>query len=272
MRHPGFPPIFLLVAGALGLASPASAGVHVAVTPALLQVEPNQEFQLELTVPEPDGAFNAYDATVEFDPAVLTFVPESPTSLQEGDLMTGACGATFHRFAAAGDSLAITDVLLCAAISLTGPGEVYRVRFRAGAVPGVTFVRLRPSRVKFYNAGLFVLPVTTSDAEIHIGSVTDAGDLHAPHGLSLRAQPNPARAGTTLRIAAPTAGRQQVSIYDARGRLVYAFAPTEQPAGMRDLAWDGRDVSGRRVRAGQYTVVLRLGDRQAISRVTFIHS
>jgi hypothetical protein len=269
MQHrflPGF------VLGALALPAVAMADIHVAVTPPLNQVDLNEEFTLELTVTGANAPFNAFDATVEFDPAVLAFVPESPLSLQEGALMIGVCGATFHRFSAADDSLAITDVLLCPAQALTGPGQIYRLKFRALSTPASTWVRLRPGRVKFYNAGLYVLPVFTEDAAVQVGDLVDAGTPGAPQGLSLRARPNPARSGTTLRIAAPGTGPQSVSIYDARGRVVRAFPSVHAPAGERDLTWDGRDQFGRKVATGNYTVVLRAGDRQAVTRVTVVHS
>jgi hypothetical protein len=228
----------------LFVATPAiAAGVHVALTPAVAEVEPDSDFTLELTVTEADASFNGFDAVVEYDPVVLTFLPTAPIGLQQGDLMTGACGNTFHRFQAAGDSLVISDVLLCAAQSLTGPGQIYRLKFHAG--PGVTstFVRLRPPRTRFYNAGLYVLPVETADAEVRIGSAVGVDPPPAGDGLSLRAYPNPARAGVALRIEDDRAGRQSVAIYDARGRLVRSFPRPTRPRGSRNLSWDGRDRS-----------------------------
>jgi FlgD Ig-like domain len=272
MHHRFLPVLIGFVLGAALLPAVATADIHVAVTPPLNQVQPNEEFTLELTVTGSFALFNAFDATVEFDPAVLEFVPEVPLSLQEGALMIGVCGATFHRFSATGDSLVITDVLLCPAQALTGPGQIYRLRFRALETPASTSVRLRPGRTKFYNAGLYVLPVFTEDASVQVGDLVDAGTPGAPQGLSLRARPNPARAGTTLRIAAPEAGPQSVSIYDTRGRVVRAFPSAFAAAGERDLAWDGRDQFGRKVSIGNYTVVLRAGDRKAVTRVTVVHS
>jgi hypothetical protein len=255
-----------------GFALPANAaGIHAAVTPALSEVAPDSVFTLELTVAPADAAFNGFDAVIEFDPAALTFLPTAPTALQEGDLMTGACGNTFHRFQAAADSLVISDVLLCAGQSLTGPGQVYRLKFRAGATGATTFVRLRPPRTRFYNAGLYVLPVETFDAEVKIGSLVGVASPDGRTGLSLRAFPNPARAGATLRIASDRAGRQSVAIYDARGRAMRAFAPSDEPAGTRSRRWDGRDRAGRAVAAGRYRVVVREGSRRSSEHVTLLN-
>lgn len=219
-----------------------AAGVHAALTPAIVEVAPDSEFTLDLVITAADAAFNGFDSVVEYDPSALTFVPLAPASLQEGALMTDACGNTFHRFSAAGDSLDVTDVLLCAGQSLAGPGVLYRLKFRAGATPGTTFVRLRPPRTRFYNAGLYVLPVETTDAEIHVGGVT--GTPGGASGVVPRVIPNPARAGTTIRVEGFGPGR--IAIYDARGRFV---------RGLAAASWDGRDLRGLLVPAGRYTAV-----------------
>ena len=97
----------------------------------------------------------------------------SPLDLQEGFYMTGACGATFQRFGYGGDSLVISHALLCNDLSLTGPGQLYRLRFRASATPQMTAVRFR--HVQFYDGGLYVNPTHTSDAKEKPGA---AGSLN----------------------------------------------------------------------------------------------
>src|SRR5439155_8134694 len=115
----------------------------------------------------------------------------SPTSLQQGSLMTGACGNTFHRFIAGAGADTITDVLLCSGLSLTGPGTLYKLHFRASNTPQVVRVRFVPGTVKFYNAGLFVTPVASTDAAIGIGMpVTAVGEHPGAIGPALTASPN----------------------------------------------------------------------------------
>jgi hypothetical protein len=248
-----------------------AAGIHAGLTPADSTVQPNAEFTIDFSIITPDAAFNGFDAVVEYDPAMLTFLPTVPASQQQGPLMLGACGNTFHLFAAAGDSITFTSVLLCAGQSLTGPGRLYRLRFQAGATTGVTSVRLRATRTQFYNAGLFVFPVETADARVQIGDLTDAGPAGPPPGLSLRALPNPSRSGAiTLRLSSDRSGPQRVTIRDARSRLVRAFEVSDAPAGERTLAWDGRDGSGRRVPAGWYAVLFRAGGREVHDRVVLV--
>jgi hypothetical protein len=147
---------------------------------------------------------------------------------------------------------------------------VYRLKFHAGPNVTTTFVRLRPPRTRFYNAGLYVLPVETADAEVRIGSAVGVDPPRATSGLSLRAFPNPARGGVALRIEDDRAGRQGVAIYDARGRFVLSFPPAEAAAGSRSLFWDGRDRAGRRVAAGRYLVVVREGTRRISEHLTLL--
>src|SRR6185503_17145494 len=80
------------------LAGPARASVTVALQTASASVAPGADFDVDVTVTQAGSAFNAFDAVVGFDPAALTFVQLAPLSLQEGALMTGACGNRFHQF------------------------------------------------------------------------------------------------------------------------------------------------------------------------------
>lgn len=267
-------PILLLagLAAFLAFAPPGDAeadGVHAALAPALTTVAPGEEFTVEVAIVGAGAPFNGFDAVVEFDPAVLTFLPTAPISQQEGPLMTGACASRFHRFTAAADSLVITDVLLCADVSVTGPGPIYRLRFRAGDAPAVAWVRLRPLRTRFYDAGLFVSPVETADGEVRIGDLTDAGGP-SPARLSVRAWPNPSRAKATLELSADVAGPQQVTIVDARGRRVRTYALADGAPGRRTLAWDGLDGRGRRVAAGWYRVTFRAGGREVANSLILL--
>lgn len=250
----------------------ASGDVHVAVTPATLTVDGGSQFILDLTVSPAGSAFNGFDITVSYDPAALTLQPMSPLSDQEGCLMTGdcsaACGNTFHRFASAADSAAITDVLLCDQIALTGPGQIYRLRFRASTVPQVTHVRIR--RARFYNQGLFVNPVTTADAEITIVAAVGVDPPIPGPGIQVRAETNPGRGAMAFTVEADAPGVQRLEIHDATGRRVRVLEDGWREAGVRHVSWDGRDEAQGRVPAGIYWVSLTSRDRMARIRVALL--
>lgn len=257
----------------LAAASPAGAAVHVGLLPATSTVAPGSQFDIELNVTEAGSAFNGWDATVTFDPAALTFLAASPTTLQQGCLMTGACSAacgnTFHKFAAAADSQAITDILLCNQILLTGPGQIYKLHFQASNIQQVTHVRFR--RTTFYNAGLYVNPVITSDATIGIGVSVDVGETPLPvAGLRLRAEPNPSSGAVSFAIESDASGAQVLEVHDVAGRMVRRVSSGWQESGARRVVWDGTDSSGVRVRAGVYLVTLRVGGRSTRARVALL--
>jgi hypothetical protein len=165
----------------LGDAAPEAVRVSAVLTPDTLHVAPGEVFSLELRIDVAGRRFNAYDATVAFDTTALAYEPPSAAREGEGPLMTGACGNTFHRMAARGDSLTISHAILCAGVALTGPGTLHHVRFRALDHDGATAVRLR--RVQFYDAGLFVNPARARDAVVIVSEkkpAEGATGLRAP--------------------------------------------------------------------------------------------
>ncbi len=235
-----------------------AAGVLLAVSPDTLTVAPGATFTMELRVPVAGSLFNGYDAVVEYDPAVLTFLPRSPLALQEGPDMKLACGNTFHYFRAAGDSLSVSHSLLCANLFLSGPAHVYSLDFRAPLTPGSTHVRLR--RAQFYNAGTYVSPTLTADAVVSWGGTLGV-EPALPAAPTLAVRSNPSRGTQWLDLASPRAGVQQLVLYDVSGRLVRRLCDGAWPAGARAVAWDGLDEAGRPAPPGVYLARFHAADR-----------
>lgn len=256
------------------LSAPASAqGVHVALLPAQQTVVPGSEFEITLQVTQAGSAFNGFDAVVGYDPAALTLLPLAPTSSQQGCLMTGgcsaACGSTFHTFTAQGDSAKITSILLCDQSTLAGPGQIYRLRFRAANTPQITLLTIR--QASFFNAGLYVNPVVTTGCRVGIGITLDVGDGADPNlALRLAAEPNPAFRRVSLAFASARSGDPTVQVTDVLGRTVRRFTHTRVERGEHRIEWDGRDDRGMRVPAGVYLVRLSLGDQTRQTRVTLL--
>ena len=258
-------------AAAVLAASPAigAQGVSVALLPAASTVSPGATFELSIEVTRAGSSFNAFDMYVGYDPAALTLLPTSPISLQEGSYFTGACSNRYHRFQAGTDRDTITDVLLCAGVSLAGPGQIYKLRFRAANLAQVTTVRFLPG-LQFYNSGLYVNPDSSTDATIGIGvslAVPGAAFDAVP---TLAAWPNPARGRVALRIASPMGGEQSLWVADLQGRRVRDLEVGQFVAGTRMVAWDGRDDSGRAVAPGVYVGFARIGARLLLSRFVLI--
>ena len=264
------------LAVAIALASllplPAHAsGVTVALLPDSGFVSPGSEFTLELWVTASGGLFNAYDAVIDYDPAVLTFLPTSPPTLQEGAYMktSPACGSTFHYFTNAGDSLVISHSLMCNLMSLPGPGQLYKLRFRASSTPQWTWVRIRS--IQFYDDGLFVNPALASDAAVAIGvAVGVPGPGPAPGELSVKVAPNPCRAAAAIIVETAAAGEQQVVVCDVQGRAVRHLDRGTIAPGTRRIAWDGRDDAGVRLAPGVYRVLVRTSGKTAGARIVLL--
>jgi hypothetical protein len=249
-----------------------ATGIHAELTPGHVTVEPDSTFTLDLDVTPAGGAFNSFAAAIGFDPSALTFLPAAPLSLQEGCLMTGtcssACGVTFHHFTAAGDSLVINESLLCDSLSLTGPGQIYSLRFRAAHTDQTTFVRVR--RIVFFNAGVFATPVTSTDAQVDIHRTTSVAPGAVTTGLRIGVVPNPARGALSLSIDAGASGEQSVDVLDLAGRLVRRLDQARYAPGARVLRWDGAGNDGSRLPSGVYVVRVRTGGAVAQSRVVLL--
>ncbi|HEY6507079.1 MAG TPA: FlgD immunoglobulin-like domain containing protein [Vicinamibacterales bacterium] len=260
-----------LFACALVATAAASQGVTVALTPAGQQVAPGATFTLEVTVTSAGSPFNGFDAVIEYDPAALTLLPASPTSLQQGTLMTSACANTFHRFRHGVARDTISCVLLCNGVSVAGPGQIYRLQFRASTASQVSAVRFLPG-LQFYDAGLYVNPAHATDALVGIGMPVPlaVGPPPAANSPRLKIAPNPAHGGTVFTLEADRAGPQRVAVFDVRGRRVRIFEDSVGLAGTRTLAWDGLDEAGNRVAPGIYLVTLQVAGHSVSSRITMI--
>jgi hypothetical protein len=255
----------------LATALPAHAqGVKVALLPATQTVAPGTEFTLSIEVTRAGSPFNAFDCIIGYDPAALTLVQQTPLSLQEGAYFAAGCSNRFHRFQPGADRDTISDVLLCSATSLTGPGQIYKLRFRASNTAQATVVRFLTG-LQFYNAGLFVNPDSSSDAAIGIGVPLDVAPerVKAP-SLKVTAQPNPARGHVAFRIEAGQEGEQKLLVLDLQGRIVRRLDDGRYPAGSRVVNWDGVSDSGTVSPPGRYIATVRVPGQVREARFTLV--
>ena len=86
----------------------------------------------------------------------------------------------------------------------------------------------------------------------------------------VRVEPNPTRGGAAIFYRLPAAAEVRVEIRDVAGRTVAAPFSGWQPAGLRQIAWNGLDARGRGVAPGLYFCKLRSAGSTAIARLVRI--
>lgn len=79
--------------------------------------------------------------------------------------------------------------------------------------------------------------------------------------------PNPFAAGTDLRITGPAGQEFEATVFDLRGREVWSLTGVMPAAGVREIAWDGRESHGRALAAGVYLIRVRVGESCVFRRV-----
>ncbi|GJM43997.1 MAG: hypothetical protein DHS20C21_08390 [Gemmatimonadota bacterium] len=89
-----------------------------------------------------------------------------------------------------------------------------------------------------------------------LASATDAPTLRAG-AAEPRAFPNPFRDRVQFSFELRSPDSIELAVYDVAGRHVRDLAQGPRAAGPHQIAWDGRDASGRRVPAGVYYFRLR---------------
>jgi len=248
-------------------ASPAVLGVTVGLTPAAQQVTPGAVFDLYIEVTQAGDPFNGFDAVIGYDPAALTLLTTYQSNWQ-GTYMTGACGNTFPVFTPGAGQVSITLVLLCNGVSLPGPGQLCHLQFQASSTPQVTAVQFLPG-LEFYNAGVYVRPVYSTDALIGIGVPLSVGPP-GPAKFTLAVAPNPSRGSLVFTIGSDRAGPESLAVFDLQGRTVRRFAETRSAPGVHTITWDGRSDAGVRLAPGVYLARLEIAGRAVWRRVTLI--
>jgi hypothetical protein len=83
-------------------------------------------------------------------------------------------------------------------------------------------------------------------------------------------QPNPFNPHTTIKYYLPEAGSVRLLVFDVSGRLVRTLVDDSMPQGSHEVAWDGRDASGREVGSGSYLARLEFGGELEVVRMGLI--
>lgn len=251
------------------LATTARADVTFSLVGDRTSLETGDTLTVSVDVSVAGDAFNGYDAIFSYDPTFLELLPPVPASAGEGALFTEACGLRFLNVSDDGDSTRyrVSHVILCAGVSVTGPGRLYTLAFRAREASGATIVSLT-GETQTYDAGELVTTVVEAPLIVPVNAVTSAPA--AGRGLDLRAAPNPFNPATTLHFDLPEAGSARLEIFDARGRHVLTLLDRALPAGPFAARWNGRDTRGDGAASGLYFARLRTARDEAVTRLVLV--
>jgi len=113
--------------------------------------------------------------------------------------------------------------------------------------------------------------VSTADMHVLVEQATDVGMIDVPKAFELAQNyPNPFNPYTEIRFRVPTAGKINLSIYDARGRLVKTLLSGYHEAGSGKVTWDGKSNSGQKVASGLYFCRLVAGKYSKTIKVVLL--
>jgi len=128
------------------------------------------------------------------------------------------------------------------------------------------------SRACFYGAVLGTAIGLTIPAPPDCSNTGTGAELGADHGaLRLtRAEPNPFRDRTSLRLSVAHETFVKISVYDVRGRLIRTLADGRRPAGTHAYEWDGSTDSGEPAAAGIYFIRASAGTLRESRKVIFL--
>lgn len=215
--------------------------------------------------------FNGYELTLHFDPAIL-----EPLGVVEGTLMTDACVSRFQNVTTTDSTLTFSHVVLCAGVSLDGPGRLSTYRFRAvGAGESEIRIASDPDRL-FVDAGLWVWPLHPTDPRqvvfLDEGKTTicvsdpgsagvegpldeaDVDPLASSVPLSLRLVPNPGR-DVRIELRGAPAGWVEVELLGPDGRRLARRNLMLSPQANASLSIE--ELAGPELPAGSYFVRAR---------------
>lgn len=261
--------VFALLAPYLLGAGTAGAAVTFTLVGDRTGLSTGDTLTVGVEVPVAGDGFNGYDAVLNFDATLLEPLLPNPRSAGEGPLFTEACGLRFLDVSDDGDStrVRVSHVVLCAGLSVTGPGRTYTLAFRALASSGVATIGLN-EETQAYDAGFLVDTERGAPLQIQVNGATTAPAL--PHQTGLRVVPNPFNPSTELRAELVAPGPVALVIHDAAGRIVRRLFDGRLTAGQHRLRWDGRDDAGRAVASGTYFARLRTARDAVAARLVLL--
>lgn len=97
--------------------------------------------------------------------------------------------------------------------------------------------------------------------------IDEAGAVRSAGLVLYQNFPNPFAGSTTIGYELPQRGHVRIDIYNTAGQLVKTVVNHEQSRGKHLVAWDGEDMSGRKLGAGVFICRLQSGNLTVSNRI-----
>jgi hypothetical protein len=240
----------ILVAAVLAVSGRGVAGISISVKPSIVCVEPDDVFSVFVWKDSVDLEFDGYQTVITFDPEMLELI-----SAQEESVMTDSCWNRWWFPDPGPDSIFISHVLMCGGITVTGPGALSSLTFRALA-EGSTVITQDYFWLTYQ--GYRLDDIAWHDGVVNIGTAGIDGRTGIAERLRIEAYPNP---GRSFRIrfqggppAKSPAGCGMLDICDISGRVVRSLASGFSPAPSDELFWGGKCEGGSAAAPGVYFI------------------
>ncbi|MBU1699358.1 MAG: T9SS type A sorting domain-containing protein [Candidatus Eisenbacteria bacterium] len=260
--------VTLLLAGGLVWLNPVVAGVSVSIQPDTTYSQPDQEFTVDLWIDTLGSEFDGYETVLRFDPEMLEFI-----SIQEGNLMTNPCGNTWWIHEEGADSSYISHVILCGGLTVTGPGVLSSITFRA-LMNGITSITF--DYIEFYRAGEYVPDISSQGGLVFIGPISGLREGAPEDGRPAFEDPQftifPSPSGRRLGMALTLAqgGPVEIVLYDSSGqRVARVWQAPFLGAGHHEIFID-TGAQSKLIAPGVYYLKLVAGQTEKTRKVILI--
>ncbi len=167
-----------------------------------------------------------------------------------------------------------------------GPGYLERIEAKHGVSNSMASLAVQDRRITSISSALVkgtfsgstdwamvaleIMPQAVSvQPDPHAAKIVFAENLPTEYAL-YQNYPNPFNASTVIAYALPEAAHVHLRIYNQQGQLVRTLVHELQSAGMKRVAWEGRDEARRLVGTGVYFVELDAGTHRFSRRVVLI--
>ena len=250
MNVRGLSVLALLMATLAATGSPGNAGTSISITPSTVTVSPDMVFDVFICKDSLDLEFDGYQTVVTFDPEMLELI-----SASEESVMTNSCWNRWWIPVAGEDSIFISHVLMCGGITVTGPGALSSLKFRA-LDEGTTVITCDYFWLTYQ--GYQIDDIAWHDGVVNIGMAGVVRRSGMEESLRIEAYPNPGRS-FSICLAGGSEGCARIrdgtlDVCDVNGQIVAVLSRGMPVAAANGFGWDGGCDNGCAAAPGVYFI------------------